>query len=119
MIRQTILCAAMGVAAVACASVPDREAVEAVGGARAAIEQASRADARLAEAPAMLSAQQKLDAAEDALENGNEVRAVRLAEESKADAAFAAASAREQKAQVAVEEIEEAIRTLRSEAARP
>jgi len=40
MIRHTMLCAALTVIAVGCASVPDREAVEAVSAARGAIEQA-------------------------------------------------------------------------------
>ena len=119
MMRHSVLWIALALAVGGCASVPDREAVESISEARASIEQAVRADAGLSESQAMFSARQKLDAADRALNDGDEEEAVRLAEEAKADAAYAAAAARQEKATTAVNELEEAIRTLRAETAGP
>jgi hypothetical protein len=102
----------------ACASTPDREVIEQVSAARAGIEQAERADADAKSSQALATARTKLDSATRALDDGDEERALRLAEEARADAAYAGASARAASAQNAAAEIEETIRTLRSEAAR-
>jgi hypothetical protein len=63
-------------------------------------------------------ARTKLDAAEDAAEEGEGARAARLAKEAELDATLASAIAQNQEMQAAVTEIERSIETLEEEIAR-
>jgi hypothetical protein len=116
MIRNTAVSAALAIL-VGCATVSDQQAIETVSGARASIEQAERVDAGTRQADVMASARDKLDAAQRALDAGDEARSIRLAEEARADAAYAVAATRAEQTQAAVSEIEQTLRTLRSETA--
>ncbi|HSN72477.1 MAG TPA: DUF4398 domain-containing protein [Steroidobacteraceae bacterium] len=115
--RLSALLIAIPMALAGCATTPDPEALRTVSGAQASIEQAARADA--VDSRALSAAREKLAAAQRALNDGEEEEAIRLAEEARVDAAYAAAVARQQKAQRAVQEIEDAIATLRAETAVP
>ena len=119
MMKATLIVLAAGAALTGCASVPEREAVETISAARASIEQAARIESDDARGDVMQAARKKLDAAEAALEAGDEARAVRLADEAQADAAYAVAATRASQSQQAVEQVEVAIETLRAETTRP
>jgi hypothetical protein len=116
MIRNTAVSAALAIL-VGCATVPDKEAIETISAASASIDQAERVDAGAGRSDLIASARDKLDAAQRSLDGGDEARATRLAEEARADAVYAVAATRADQTQAAITEIEETLRTLRSETA--
>lgn len=63
-------------------------------------------------------AREKLDAAEDAADDGEPARAARLAKEAELDATLASAMAENEQMQAAVTELESSIETLEQEIAR-
>jgi hypothetical protein len=82
---------------------------------RQAIDQAQQADAQHYATREINTARNKLEAAEDAHEKGEEARASDLAEQAKLDAEYAAAVAQNQEAQNAVKALNETLDTLRNE----
>lgn len=82
---------------------------------RQAIDQAQQADAQNYATREINMAREKLEAAEDASQNGNEAEAANLAEQAKLDAEYAAAVAQNREAQNAVNTLNETLETLRSE----
>ena len=97
----------------ACASVPVPETELAT--ARTALEQAQNAGAPQ-QAPASFAlAREKLNRAEAAVQQGDNVHAKRLAEQARLDAQLAQVQARSGASQRAVSELEESMRALREE----
>lgn len=82
------------------------------------IEAAEQTGAREFAPAALEMAKDKLDRARTATERGDHEIALRLAREAELDAELAAAQANRGKAQDALDEINESIRTLRNEIAR-
>ena len=104
----------LGVAA--CASDPAPEAELAA--AEVAVDEAEQANAP-AQAPGPYQlARDKLERARDAMEDGENVEARRLAEQALADAQLAAAQARSEVARQNATELRESIETLQDELAR-
>lgn len=82
---------------------------------RSAIDQADQAGASEAAPLALRNARQKLEQAEAASNSGDHRKAQMLAEQAEIDARLAEATARSVRAQAAVDELRESIRTLRDE----
>ncbi len=82
---------------------------------RSAIAQADQAGASEAAPLALRNARQKVEQAEAASSRGDYRLAQMLAEQADVDAKLAEATARSAKAQAAVDELRESIRTLRDE----
>ena len=83
--------------------------------AQASLAEAERAGASEHGSADLNRAREKLNAARRAAEDGDATRAERLAVEADLDAAVALATARNQEAQAAVDELEAGIRTLEDE----
>jgi chromosome segregation ATPase len=101
----------------ACAGQTE-QSMEAIARADASIEQAEQSGARELASANLDAAKDKYSKAEVAVEKGDTVLAQRLAEEAELDAELAAATARTDKAEKAVEELHRSIETLRQEIAR-
>jgi predicted metal-dependent hydrolase len=113
-----IVIAAFGLAATAgCASTGERPDAQ-LATAQANIEQAQQAGANQHAAQPLSSAREKLSAAQVAVSRDEMIVAERLAEEAALDAELAGAMARNRKAELAVEELNETIEVLRDEIAR-
>lgn len=113
-----LLVAAIGLSAlVGCASTGERPDAQ-LATAQANIEQAQQAGANQHAAQPLSSAREKLSAAQAAVSRDEMVVAERLAEEAALDAELAGAMARNRKAELAVEELNETIEVLRDEIAR-
>jgi hypothetical protein len=113
-----IVIAAIGLAAIAgCASTGERPDAQ-LATAQANIEQAQQAGANQHAAQPLSSAREKLSAAQAAVSRDEMIVAERLAEEAALDAELASAMARNRKAELAVEELNETIEVLRDEIAR-
>jgi hypothetical protein len=113
-----IVIAAIGLAAIAgCASTGERPDAQ-LATAQANIEQAQQAGANQHAAQPLSSAREKLSAAQVAVSRDEMIVAERLAEEAALDAELAGAMARNRKAELAVEELNETIEVLRDEIAR-
>ncbi|MCB1895066.1 MAG: DUF4398 domain-containing protein [Rhodocyclaceae bacterium] len=98
----------------ACASkVP--APVEQMATSRAAMAQAERAGAGEFAAVELLAAREKLNKAELAMREGRNAEALRFAEQAEADAVLAEAKARSSQSTKAVEDMRQAIETLREE----
>lgn len=97
-----------------CASTGERPDAE-LATAKATIEQAQQAGANEHGARPLSSAREKLSAAEAAVARDEMLVAQRLAEEAALDAELAGAMARNRKAQLAVEELNDSIEVLREE----
>jgi hypothetical protein len=106
------LMVALGLAACGTTSPPPETELTA---ARAAVEQASDADAAEHAPGPFTLAQDKLARAEDAMEQEDYITARRLAEQAEVDAQFAVAEARSEVARTRAEELRESIRILREE----
>lgn len=100
----------------ACSSVP--VPTEQLAVSRAAVESAERSGAPEFAAAELLRARQKLDQAQEALRKEDNERARRLAEQAEVDAQLAQARANSQRSRAAVNEVEQSIRALRTEAMR-
>lgn len=100
-----------------CASTGERPD-GALAAAETGIRQAQQAGANQHGAQPLASAQEKLAAARSAVSREEMQVATQLAEEAALDAELASAMARNRKAEMAVEEIEETIEVLRDEIAR-
>lgn len=100
-----------------CASTGDRPDAE-LASARTSIAQAEQAGANEHGAEPLTSAREKLSAAQAAVARDEMVVAQRLAEEAALDAELAGAMARNRKAELAVEELNDTIEVLREEIAR-
>lgn len=111
------ICASAALAA-ACASAPDRETVAALTAAQTSIDHAVDAGAADDSRHALHMAREKLEQARTAADHGDDAVAQRLADESGADATFAAADARAAAAKTSAEEIEKSLQALREEATR-
>lgn len=113
----TLLLAVPMASLCACASSPDRPFQE-LARAEASIEQADQSDAREYGAAELDSAREKLAKARAAADSDDNLTAARYAREAAVDAELAMAIARNEKAEVAVEELNRSIETLREEIAR-
>lgn len=89
-----------------------------LGRAETLISQAENAGAYEQGSAALNMAREKLEAAENAVEDGEPERAARLAKEAELDATLASAIADNQEMQAAVTELERSIETLEQEIAR-
>jgi hypothetical protein len=107
-----LLAAALSIAG--CAGSPERPTAQ-IGIAGAAIQQAEQNDAQTHSLPALERARSKLAEAERAADNGDNARALRLAEEATADAELASARAEAATSQAAADEVRASIATLRRE----
>jgi hypothetical protein len=113
-----ILLAFVPLAAVAgCASSPDRPFQD-LARAEASIEQADQSGAREFGADELDAAKAKLVQARAAADSNDNLAASRYAKEAALDAELAMAMARNRKSELAVEEINKGIETLREEIAR-
>lgn len=113
-----IVVVAIGLSAIAgCASTGERPAAQ-LATAQANIEQAQQAGANQHAAQPLSSAREKLAAAQAAVSRDEMLVAERLAKEAALDAELAGAMARNRKAELAVEELNETIEVLRDEIAR-
>lgn len=101
----------------ACASGPDRPTAE-IARAEATIEQAEQSGARQYATAELDRAREKLAAAQSLADQDEMELARRHAEQAILDAELASAMARNRKAELAVDELNETIRTLREEIAR-
>ncbi len=113
MIRYALL-ASLAVGVSACASKAPAP-VEQMATSRAAVSQAERAGAGEFAAVELLAAREKLNRADVAMRDGHNDEALRLAEQAEADAVLAEAKARSGQSNKAVEEMKQAIETLREE----
>jgi hypothetical protein len=104
-------------ALVGCASSPDRPFQE-LARAEASIEQAERSGAREYGAEELDSARDKLARAKAAADGDDNLAAARYAREAAVDAELAGAIARDRETDLAVEELNKSIETLREEIAR-
>jgi len=114
---KTLLIAAPLAALCACASSPDRPFQD-LARAEASIEQADQTGAREYGAAELDAAREKLARARAAADNDENVAASRYAREAAVDAELATAITRNRKAELAVEELNKSIETLRQEIAR-
>lgn len=89
--------------------------IEQMATSRAAVTQAERGGAGEYAAVELLSAREKLNRADLAMRDGRNEEASRLAEQAEADAVLAAAKARTSQSQKAVDNMKQAIETLRQE----
>lgn len=112
----TLLAVAGLLAAGGCASVPAPNQELTL--ARAAIDEAAEADAQRYASRELTSARRNLDRAEAAVQREEHVVAGRLAEQARADAELAAATARAVQAEQAAQAIDQSIEALRQEALR-
>ncbi|HLU05398.1 MAG TPA: DUF4398 domain-containing protein [Woeseiaceae bacterium] len=101
----------------ACASGPDRPFQD-LARAEASIEQADQTGAREYGATELAAARDKLAKARAAADSDDNVVASRYAKEAAVDAELATAITRNRKAELAVEELNRSIETLREEIAR-
>lgn len=101
----------------ACASGPDRPFQD-LARAEASIEQADQTGAREYGATELAAAREKLAKARAAADSDDNVVASRYAKEAAVDAELATAITRNRKAELAVEELNRSIETLREEIAR-
>ena len=101
----------------ACASSPDRPFQD-LARAEASIEQANQSGARQYGATELNAAREKLAKARAAADNDENIMASRYAREAAVDAELATAITRNRKAELAVEELNRSIETLREEIAR-
>src|SRR5690606_9735744 len=101
----------------ACASGPDRPFQD-LARAEASIEQADKTGAREYGATELAAARDKLAKARAAADSDDNVVASRYAKEAAVDAELATAITRNRKAELAVEELNRSIETLREEIAR-
>lgn len=101
----------------ACASSPDRPFQD-LARAEASIEQADQSGAREFGASELNSARDKLAKARAAADSEDNLAASRYAKEAAVDAELATAVTRNRKAELAVEELNRSIETLREEIAR-
>jgi Domain of unknown function (DUF4398) len=116
--RPGILLFAVPLASIgACASSPDRPFQD-LARAEASIEQADQSGAQEYGATELDSARDKLAKARAAADSDENVAASRYAKEAAVDAELATAMTRERKAELAVEELNRSIETLREEIAR-
>jgi hypothetical protein len=100
-----------------CASSPDRPYQE-LARAEAGLEQAQQADARRFAGAELDAAEDKFRKARTAADENDNVLAARYAKEAALDAELATAITRNQKAKLAVDELNRSIETLREEIAR-
>lgn len=108
--------AAVGAALVGCgSSAPVVDVAPQSRAAEEAIAEAEQAGAPTHAAAELRQARQKLDEAQAALDAGEDVRALRLAEQAEVDAELAEATSREAVALAAIAEVRETIRVLREE----
>ena len=105
------------VAVAGCASSPDRPFQD-LARAEASIEQADQSGAREFGADELDAAKAKLAKARAAADSDDNLEASRYAREAALDAELATAMARNRKAELAVEELNKGIETLRQEIAR-
>lgn len=112
-----LLAAAMLASAAGCASAPDRPERE-LAAAEVTIQQAQQSGAARYGSAELSAAQQKLAAARTAAEREDMESARRLAQEAALDAELASATARNRKAESAVDELNDTIEVLRQEIAR-
>lgn len=110
-----LLASTLGVVLAGCSSAPDRDMTVQMTEAGSSIELAQQSGAAEYSAAALQRAREKLDAANRALEDGDEQRALNLAEEAELDAQLAAARSDRRKAQRSLEEINRSIESLRRE----
>ena len=96
-----------------CASIP--APTEQIAVSKVAISNASSAGGNEFAPQPLKSAMEKMDAAEQAMAEGDYVRARQLAEEAQVDAQLATVTARSAKAQKAARELQEDNRVLRQE----
>lgn len=108
-----LVTAASAVVATACASTPPP--MEQLATSRAALSQAERGGAGEYAAVELLAAREKMNRAEVAMRDGRNDEARRLAEQAEADAVLAEARARSGQSQKAVDDMKQAIETLREE----
>ena len=101
----------------ACASSPDRPFQD-LARAEASIEQADQSGARQYGATELDAAREKLAKARAAADSDENIAASRYAKEAAVDAELATAITRNRKAELAVEELNRSIETLREEIAR-
>jgi hypothetical protein len=101
----------------ACASVPPP--TEQLAASRAAIESAELAGANRTAPVEIAHAREKLTAAQLAVNNGENERARRFAQESLVDAQLAQAKASSAHSREGLEQADRALRSLREEASRP
>jgi hypothetical protein len=111
-----IVIVGMVVGCAACASGPDPAAD--VAAAQVAVDEAEEANAPARASGPYELARDKLDRARDAMEDGENLEAKRLAEEALADAQLAEAQARSEVARENAAELRASIETLRDEIAR-
>lgn len=114
---RTLLLAMPLAALGACASSPDRPFQD-LARAEASIEQADQSDAREYGAAELDAAREKLAKARAAADSEENIAASRYAKEAAVDAELATAITRNRKAELAVEELNRSIETLREEIAR-
>jgi len=100
-----------------CASSPDRPYQE-LARAEAGLEQAEQSDARRYAGAELDAAEEKLMKARAAADDDENVLAARYAREAALDAELATAITRNRKAELAVDELNRSIETLRNEIAR-
>jgi len=113
-----LLVAAAGLAATGCSSTPEHNTTVQMTRSNSSIEMAQQSGAAQYAAAALERARDKLAAANRALQDGDEQRALNLAEEAELDARLAAAQADRRQAQRSLEEINSGIDALRRETAK-
>lgn len=115
-----VAAAVLALGAAGCATTGETEAAarQEIAAADATLRQAEQAGAPEHNVAALQRARDGLEAAQDALADGDAVLAERLAEEAGADAELAASLARTGEAEEAMQQIREDIETLRAEANR-
>lgn len=116
-LTRTLLLAVPLAALCACASNPDRPFQD-LARAEASIRQAEQAGAQEFGATELDSARDKLAKARAAADSENNIAASRYAKEAAVDAELASAMTRNSKAELAVEELNRSIETLRQEISR-
>lgn len=114
---RTLLLAVPLASLCACASSPDRPFQD-LARAEASIEQADRSGAQEYGATELDAARDKLAKARAAADSGENLAASRYAREAAVDAELATAMTRNREAELAVEELNRSIETLREEIAR-
>ena len=114
--RSVMIGAAVSVALGACAGDPAPEAE--LGAAELAVDQAEQANAPAQASGPYQLARDKLERARDAMEDGENLEARRLAEQALVDAQLAEAQARSEVARSNAEELRTSIETLQEEITR-
>ena len=114
--RSWMIAAGASLALGACASDPAPEAE--LGAAELAVDQAEQANAPAQASGPYQLARDKLERARDAMEDGENLEARRLAEQALVDAQLAEAQARSEVAQSNAEELRTSIETLQEEITR-